>query len=148
MADPRNAAHAKKVKQEKKHQGTVASPADAQGRKPPAAKKTGPAESPVSISPAASESVVPAERLTPNPPAALEGSRAVLEQLKEMDFHSRANLERLAELMLTVEDELKQKEFATPLGEVFSAQDAFQTKLTALIEAYKAECDRMQNESV
>ena len=30
-------------------------------------------------------------------------------------------------------------------GEVYSAQDVFQTKLTALIDAYKAECDRMQS---
>jgi hypothetical protein len=39
---------------------------------------------------------------------------------------------------------LKQKELADPLVEVYSAQDAFQTKLTTLIEAYRAECDRMQ----
>ncbi len=32
--------------------------------------------------------------------------------------------------------------------EVYSAQNAFQTKLTALIEAYMAECDRLQGESV
>ena len=72
----------------------------------------------------------------------------MLAKLKELEFHSRANLERLAELALTVEDELKQKEIVGPLGEVYSAQSAFQTKLTALIEAYKAECDRMQGESV
>lgn len=73
----------------------------------------------------------PSESPAPKPPAALEASLTVVEKLKEMEFHSRANLERLAELMLTVEDELKQKEFAGPLGEVYSAQDAFQTKLTA-----------------
>jgi hypothetical protein len=75
---------------------------------------------------------------------ALEGSLAVLAKLREMEAHSRATLERLAELGLTVEDELKQKEIAATLGEVYSAQNAFQTKLTALIESYKAECDRMQ----
>ena len=80
--------------------------------------------------------------------AALEGSLVVLAKLKELEFHSRANLERLAELALTVEDELKQKEIVGPLAEVYSAQGAFQTKLTALIEVYKAECDRMQGESV
>ena len=68
----------------------------------------------------------------------------MLAKLKEMEFYSRANLERLAALSLTVEDELKQKEIVGPLGEVLSAQNAFQTKLTALLEAYKAECDRMQ----
>ena len=58
--------------------------------------------------------------------------------------HSRANLERLAELTMTVDDELKQKAMLAPLGDVYSAQSAFQTKLTTLIEVYKAECDRMQ----
>ena len=70
----------------------------------------------------------------------------MLSKLKEMEFYSRANLERLAELTLTVEPELKQKEIVGPLGEVYSAQNAVQTKLTALIESYKVECDRMQGE--
>ena len=48
---------------------------------------------------------------------------------------------------MTVEDELKQKEIVSPLAEVYSAQGVLQTKLTALIELYKAECDRMQGES-
>ena len=43
MSDPRNVAHAKKVTQEKKHQGRQASPEDAPavqpGKKPAAAKK-------------------------------------------------------------------------------------------------------------
>jgi hypothetical protein len=122
MSDPRNAAHDKKVNQEKKHHATQVILED-----PPAVP---PAEASASA--------------TPKPSAALEGSLIVLAKLKELEFHSRAHLERLAELTLTVEDELKQKEIAGPLGEVYSAQNAFQTKLTALIEAYKAECDRMQ----
>ena len=72
----------------------------------------------------------------------------MLAKLKELEFHSRANLERLAELALTVEEELKQKAMVLPLGEVYSAQNAFQTKVMALIEIYKAECGRMQGESV
>jgi len=128
MSDPRNVAHAKKVTQEKKHHSTEVALEDA-----PAAQ---PGKSGV-------ESASP----TVKPPAALEGSLVVLTKLKELEFHSRAALERLAELTLTVEDELKQKEIVGPLGEVYSAQSAFQTKLTALIEAYKAECDRMQGDS-
>lgn len=65
----------------------------------------------------------------------------MLGKLKDLEFHSRAHLERLAELTMTVEDELKQKDIVGPLGEVYSAQSAFQTKLTALIEAYKGECE-------
>ncbi|MFN2445602.1 MAG: hypothetical protein ABR606_08480 [Vicinamibacterales bacterium] len=152
MSDPRNVAHAKKVTQEKKHQGTETRPEDtaaAQPGKKPAAskKKRGPAEAAAVPNTAASESAAPSETTTPKTSAALEGSLAVLAKLKEMEFHSRANLERLAELVLTVDDELKQKELAGPLGDVYSAQNTFQSKLTALIEAYKAECDRMQGES-
>jgi hypothetical protein len=152
MSDPRNVAHAKKVTQEKKHHGTGASPEDAPavrpGKKPSVAKnkKTDVAR-PVVVSneTAAGEIAVPSEGSTVKTPAALEGS-LVLAKLKELEFHSRANLERLAELALTVEDELKQKELLSPLAEVYSAQSAFQTKLTALLEANKAECDRMQGE--
>ena len=86
----------------------------------------------------------PSEAATPAPAAGLEASLVVLAQLKELEFHSRANLERLAEVTLTVDDQLKQKAMLGPLAEVYSAQSSFQTKLTTLIEAYKAECDRLQ----
>ena len=155
MSDPRNVAHAKKVTQEKKHQRTGLSSEDAPtgqpGKKPSVAKrkKNDPA-GPVAVpsATAAGEIAVPSESSTNKTPVALEGSLVVLAKLKELEFHSRANLERLAELALTVEDELKQKEIVSPLAEAYSAQSAFQTKLTALIEVYKAECDRMQGESV
>jgi hypothetical protein len=88
------------------------------------------------------------ESATNKPAAALEASLVVLAQLKELEFHSRAHVERLAQLAMTVEDELKQKDIVGPLAEVYSAQSAVQTKLTALIEAYKAACERMQGESV
>ena len=119
MSDPRNAAHAKKVTQEKKHQT-------------PAVALKEPDSVPASATP---ESAAP---------AGLDASLVVLAKLKDLEFHSRANLERLAELTMTVDDELKQKEMVEPLGEVYSAQSAFQTKLTTLLEAYKAECDRLQ----
>lgn len=121
MSDPRNAAHAKKVTQEKKHQT-------------PAVALKEPDSVPASATP---ESAAP---------AGLDASLVVLAKLKDLEFHSRANLERVAELTLTVEDELKQSEMVSPLAEVYSAQGVFQTKITALIEAYKAECDRMQGE--
>lgn len=122
MSDPRNAAHDKKVSQEKKHHSVE------------------------TVAPVADEvdAAATSDNAAPPPPAELEGSLVVLAQLKDLEFHSRAHLERLAALTLTVEDELKQKALVVPLGEVYSAQSAFQTKLTAMIEAYKAECDRMQ----
>jgi hypothetical protein len=151
MSDARNVAHAKKVAQEKKHHGTGAggedAPAVQPGKKPSAGKKkkNDPAGSvAVPNETAAGDIPAPGGSSTVKTPAALESSLVVLAKLKELEFHSRANLERLAELALTVEDELKQKEIVSPLADVYSAQSAFQTKLTALIEVYQAECDRMQ----
>ena len=150
MSDPRNVAHAKKVTQEKKHHGSDAGPGDSlaaqRGKKPAAPKnKSGPAGSAVvSADTAVVDTAAPGDGPAATPPVALESSLTVLAKLKEMEFYSRANLERLAELSMTVEDELKQKEIVGPLAEVSSAQNVFQTKLTTLIELYKAECDRMQ----
>ena len=136
MSDPRNVAHDKKVTQEKKHQ------------KPSGAKKKGkPSAVAVHGETSADAVAVPNESATVKASPALDGSLVVLAKLKELEFHSRASLERLAELALTVEDELKQKEFVSPLAEVYSAQSAFQAQLTALIEIYKAECDRIQGQS-
>lgn len=100
MSDPRNVAHAKKVKQEKEHHHEQA---------PKSA--------------AAAPEVVKVEQA----PGDVEKSAAVLSKLKEMEFHSRANIETLAGLTLTIEDGLKQKEFSEPMGALYSAQDGFQT---------------------
>lgn len=76
--------------------------------------------------------------------AKLEKSLAVLAKLKELEFHSRGNIEKLAELSLTIEDDLKQKAFAEPIGALYSAQDAFHSKISTLIEAYQAECEHLK----
>ena len=115
MSDPRNDAHAKKVAHGKKKQ-----------------------------EPAGAGSAAVTEIPTVPTSAALEGSLAVLAKLKDLEAQSRGHLERLAELALTVEDELKQKHLAGPLSEVYSAQSAVQTALTALLESYKAECESLQ----
>ena len=81
MGDPRNVAHAKKVSQEKHHKEKHAPKAEAQ--KP----------------------------IQPVEPTQVEKSLVVLSKLKELEFHSRANIEKLAELSLTIEEELKQKPF-------------------------------------
>src|SRR5436305_1618878 len=71
-------------------------------------------------------------------------SLAVLAKIKEVEFQSRSNIEKLAELSLTIEEELKQKTFAEPIEEVYSAQEAFHSKVSTLIEAYQKECDRLK----
>jgi hypothetical protein len=147
MSDPRNVAHAKKVTQEKKHQGTEVKPEDAHaaetGKKAASKKHDG-----GTAAPAAVDAGIEAEAPAPRPSAILDSSLVVLGKFKEMEFYSRASLEKLAELVLTVGDELKQKNVTAPLDEVYSAQNALQTKLTALIDVYKDECDRLHAETV
>jgi hypothetical protein len=135
MGDPRNVAHAKKVSQEKHHKGDAA-PLHQPGKKAqPAKKKQTVAEE--------NSAVKPAEAAKPDP-TQLEKSLALLAKLRELEFHSRANIEKLAELSLTIEEELKQKAFVESIGNVYSAQEAFHSKISALIEAYQTECDRLK----
>jgi hypothetical protein len=77
-------------------------------------------------------------------PGELDKSVAVLSKLKEMEHYSRANIETLAGLSLTIDDELKQKEFVDPIGRLYSAQDAFQTQVAALVESYEAKCSSLK----
>ncbi len=127
MGDPRNVAHNKRVAQEKHHKG--AEPG----------KKHAPPEG----GGAAQPGETPKPDQKPDP-TQLEKSLAILAKLREMEFHSRGNIEKLAELSLTIEDELKQKPFVEPIGAVYSAQDAFHSKIATLIEAYAAECERLK----
>jgi hypothetical protein len=125
MSDPRNVAHNKKVTQEKHHKHPEA-PAKAprgEKEKEPSAEETQQAE---------------------QGPSEHEKSVAILSKLKEMEFHSRGNIETLAQLTLAIEDELKQKEFSEPIGALYSAQDAFHSKIEALIEAYGAKCEQLK----
>ena|ERR1700726_462046 len=131
MGDPRNVAHAKKVSQEKHHKDNAA-------HSPKTAKKKRAVES-SAVGP--TEAAKPGQKADPTLP---EKSLALLAKLRELEFHSRANIEKLAELSLTIEDELKQKAFVESIGDVYSAQEAFHSKISALIEAYQAECDRLK----
>jgi hypothetical protein len=127
MSDPRNVAHNKKVTQEKHHKHTEAAPAKKAPRvekeKEPRAEETPEVE---------------------HGPSEHEKSVAILSKLKEMEFHSRGNIETLAQLTLTIEDELKQSEFSEPIGALYSAQDAFHSKIEALIETYGEKCEQLK----
>jgi hypothetical protein len=61
-----------------------------------------------------------------------------------MEFHSRANIEALAGLILTIEEELKQKEFSGPIGDVYAAQDRFHTAIAELIESYEKKVETLR----
>ena len=139
MGDPRNVAHAKKVTQEKHHKEKHAPQAGTAA--PHLAKKAQPVKKKEAV--VEESSAVEAEAAKPAQApdsAQLEKSLVVLSKLKELEFHSRANIEKLAELSLTIEEELKQKAFAEAIGAVYAAQDAFQSKILKLIEDYEAEC--------
>lgn len=143
MGDPRNVAHAKKVVQEKHHKkdSSKAPAAASQPRKKPQTDEKQQSPAGKSAPPKSAEAVTSDQ--VPDS-AQLEKSLAVLSTLKDLEFHSRANIEKLAELSLTIEDELKQKAFAEAIGAVYSAQDAFQSKILKLIEDYEAECTRLK----
>jgi hypothetical protein len=61
-----------------------------------------------------------------------------------MEFHSRGNIETLANLTLTIEEELKQGEFSEAIGALYSAQDTFHAKIAALVETYEAKCEELK----
>jgi hypothetical protein len=136
MSDPRNVAHDKKVTQEKHHKGAGAAPAAK-----PAARSKKMAAGEKEKEPDTSASETPAVEHGPNDH---EKSVAILSKLKEMEFHSRGNIEMLAQLTLTIEEELKQGEFSESLGAVYSAQDAFHAKIAALIETYEVKCEQLK----
>jgi hypothetical protein len=138
MSDPRNVAHDKKVTQEKHHQNTGAAPAAkrlSRGKKVTAVEK----EKKAGESAQAQEAPKAEQG-----PSDLEKSVAILSKLKEMEFHSRGNIETLAQLTLTIEEELKQGEFSEPIAALYSAQDAFHSKIAALIETYEAKCEGLK----
>ena len=134
MSDPRNVAHAKKVKQEKAHHQAPEAGSDV---KPKKQRKTEAVPKTPEGEPAEAPKVEQG-------PGELEKSIAVLSKLKDMEFHSRASIEALAGLILTIEEELKQKEFSDAIEEVYAAQDGFHAKIAALIESYEAKCESLK----
>ena len=139
MSDPRNVAHAKKIVQQKHHQETKPERKSKKGKKSSAVAAVN-----GQLTAIATTQPPPPEPKQEHVPGEHEKSVAVLSKLKDMEFHSKANIEALAQLTLTIEDELKQKEFSNGLGEVYSAQNSFHTKLGALIQSYEAKCESLK----
>ena len=141
MADPRNVAHKKKVNQAKQHhEAKAGSQAARKSRKDTKTREGGPSQTAATTS----TSSTAADTKQKLQPGDLEKSLAVLSKLKDLEFHSRANIETLAQLSLTVEEELKQREFAEAIGAIYSAQDAFHAKIAAFIETYHAKCESLK----
>lgn len=136
MSDPRNVAHKKKVTQEKHHHEAKPAAKSSKGKKSTDAQNKSAETAPTS----AGKETAKSEPHSGD----LEKSLAVLSKLKDLEFHSRANIETLAQLTLTVEDELKQREFSEAIGAIYSAQDSFHSKIAALIERYHAKCESLR----
>jgi hypothetical protein len=136
MSDPRNVAHAKKVTQEKHHHQEKGKPG--KEKRSRATVQNQPVET-------ASAPANAADAKAEQKPGDLEKSLAVLSKLKDLEFHSRANIETLAELSLTIEEELKQREFAEAIGVLYSAQETFHSKIAAFIETYQTKCDSLKS---
>lgn len=145
MSDPRNVAHKKKVSQAKQHHEAKAdSQAARKSRKATKSREGGANRTAATTSTPSA----PADTKEKSQPGELEKCLAVLAKLKDLEFHSRANIEALAQLSLTIEEELKQREFAEPIGAIYSAQEAFHSKIAAFIEAYQAKCEGLQKPPV
>jgi hypothetical protein len=139
MSDPRNVAHDKKIKQEKAHHEN----SPGAGAKPK--KKRAPkAERAVTADDANTQAAAPEKAPVEQAPGDYEKSQVVLSKLKEMEFHSRANIEALAGLILTIEEELKQREFSGPIGDVYAAQDGFHTRIAELILSYEKKTETLR----
>jgi hypothetical protein len=140
MSDPRNVAHDKKVKQEKAHQEN----ASGAGAKPKRRKRESKPEAGAASDEAGKQDAAPEKPVVEQAPGDYEKSQTVLSKLKEMEFHSRANIETLAQLTLTIEEELKQKEFSGPIGDIYAAQDGFHTRIAELIESYEKKIESLR----
>ena len=139
MSDPRNVAHNKKVKQEKAHHENAPG-AGAKSKKKKRVPETGVVATDDANTQAAASQEAPVEQA----PGDYEKSQVVLSKLKEMEFHSRANIEALAQLTLTIEEELKQKEFSGPISDVYAAQDGFHTRIAELIQSYEKKMESLR----
>jgi hypothetical protein len=85
---------------------------------------------------------------TPEPKEKIKEMNAHIEQFKQMSFRAKARIERLAELSMVIEDDLKMKEFADRVTALFSISNQFEDGLEALISDYEIERNRISNEEL
>ncbi len=84
----------------------------------------------------------------PKPEDKIQQMNTHLEQFKQMSHRARLRIERLAELSLEIEGELKFTEFADRVSDLFGMATEFEEKLEALINDYEIERNRIENEEV
>jgi len=79
--------------------------------------------------------------------AKVQQMNAHLEQFKEMSHRAKLRIERLAQLSMEIEDELKLKDFADRVSDLFSTANQFEEGLESLINDYEIERNRIINEA-
>jgi hypothetical protein len=84
----------------------------------------------------------------PDPKTKIDEMNAHIEQFKQMSYRAKERIERLAELSFTIEDELKMKDFADRVSDLFTISTQFEEKLEALINDFEIERNRIANEEV
>lgn len=77
----------------------------------------------------------------------LQKSRDIISQLKEMRHYSKANIEKLTEIWLLFDGEMKQKEMANKLEVLLAHENAFYDSLVSVVSDYEMECNRIENEA-
>jgi glycyl-tRNA synthetase beta subunit len=74
----------------------------------------------------------------------LEKLKTVVSQLKDIEHHSRGNLERLSEIWLLLEEDFKKKKFlAERVNDLLKAEGATEDLLKAVIQEFDKECAEM-----
>jgi hypothetical protein len=61
-----------------------------------------------------------------------------------MVHYSEGNIEKLTEIWLLLDGELKQKKIAKNLEELLTHQNKFHDALAVLVKDYEAECDKLE----
>lgn len=74
----------------------------------------------------------------------LEKSRDIINQLKEMQHYSKANIEKLTAHWLQLDGELKQKEVAKKVEALLTHQNTFHEALESAIADYEIVCNGME----
>lgn len=77
----------------------------------------------------------------------VEKGRDLISQLKEMQHYSEANIEKLTEIWLMLDGELKQKEMAARVEKLIAEENVFHDDLAAVVSDYEIECNRIENEA-
>ena len=74
----------------------------------------------------------------------LTKSRLQISLLKDIAFHTRDYLEKLATIQLDLEIDIKEAELAKQAGELFAKENEFNERLTGFISDYEMHCNRLE----